>query len=287
MEALERGELGVIPRLEDPFTELLSFPVAKAMVSTINDDWLKRRWSLAEAARIERLLYSEPRNVFDYLVVERLKIAQRCVDEDSARLGFGDREYRVRVADYLRVAGDLLNNPEWRLVNQMVWRGYVYLSRARLTRIVRQYLYTSLYRTFETTPRLDRYPEVFAEAVGDVAARLREARAGWRQIRPSGRTPPCIVAIRERLADAGHSELFTYAAYLLNKGYTVDQVVDELRVRTDFNEKIARYQVEHIAGLRGSRIKYRPPNCSTMKSLGLCIRDGELCPRNIRNPLDF
>ncbi|MEM4151973.1 MAG: hypothetical protein QW663_04615, partial [Nitrososphaerota archaeon] len=28
-----------------------------------------------------------------------------------------------------------------------------------------------------------------------------------------------------------------------------------------------RYQVEHIAGLRGSRIKYGPPSCQTMKSL--------------------
>jgi DNA primase large subunit len=60
-----------------------------------------------------------------------------------------------------------------------------------------------------------------------------------------------------------------------------------LAERPDFNEKIARYQVEHIAGLRGSRTRYKPPSCQTMRSLGLCVEDGRLCPKWIKNPLEF
>ena len=41
----------------------------------------------------------------------------------------------------------------------------------------------------------------------------------------------------------------------------------------DFNEKITRYQVEHLAGLRGSGKRYRTYSCEKMKSLGLCKAD--------------
>jgi DNA primase large subunit len=94
-------------------------------------------------------------------------------------------------------------------------------------------------------------------------------------------------AIRTRVAEASHKELFSFTAFLVNRGYAVEQILSMLAERPDFNEKIARYQVEHIAGLRGSRTKYRPPSCQTMKSLGLCVEDGKYCPRWIQNPLQY
>ena len=69
-------------------------------------------------------------------------------------------------------------------------------------------------------------------------------------------------------------ENFAIASYMVNAGYGIDEVVDVFKDRSDFDEKIARYQVEHIAGLRGSRVKYKPPSCSRMKTYGLCIEDG-------------
>ncbi|MEM2238586.1 MAG: hypothetical protein QXR26_07645 [Candidatus Caldarchaeum sp.] len=42
--------------------------MAKAVVSTVDDPWLKRRWSLAEASRCERLLNTERQHVFDFLL---------------------------------------------------------------------------------------------------------------------------------------------------------------------------------------------------------------------------
>ena len=89
------------------------------------------------------------------------------------------------------------------------------------------------------------------------------------------------------MEDVSHIENFTIASYMVNKGYGIDEVVDVFKDRSDFDEKIARYQVEHIAGLRGSRVKYKPPSCIRMKTYGLCIEDGRGCPRNIGNPLSY
>jgi DNA primase large subunit len=99
--------------------------------------------------------------------------------------------------------------------------------------------------------------------------------------------PPCMEAIKARIAEASHKELFTIAAFLVNRGYSTEQILAILSERPDFDERIARYQVEHIAGLRGSRTKYKPPSCQTMKSLGLCVEDGKYCPRWIQNPLQY
>ncbi|MDW8011110.1 MAG: hypothetical protein RMH84_05920, partial [Sulfolobales archaeon] len=45
---------------------------------------------------------------------------------------------------------------------------------------------------------------------------------------------------------------------------------------------IARYQVEHLAGLRGSGKRYRTYSCEKMKSLGLCVAE---C--STRTPLQY
>ena len=105
-----------------------------------------------------------------------------------------------------------------------------------------------------------------------------------------GEMPPCIIQILAKIRggeDVSHIENFTVASYMANTGYSVDEIIDVFKDRSDFDEKVARYQVEHIAGLRGSRVKYKPPSCSKMKSYGLCIEDGARCLRKIRNPLKY
>jgi len=102
--------------------------------------------------------------------------------------------------------------------------------------------------------------------------------------------PPCIMQILAKIRsgeDVGHVENLAIASYMVNVGYGVDEIIDVFKDRGDSNEKIARYQVEHITGMRGSRVKYKPPSCSKMRSYGLCVEGGARCPRKIRNPLNY
>ncbi|BAJ50606.1 DNA primase large subunit [Candidatus Caldarchaeum subterraneum] len=240
------------------------------IASTIADNWLMRRWALAESARVERLLHSEDTATFEFIVGRLLNVQKD-----------GD-EYMIRFTDYLRLAQDLTRELSWKLVNQKLSRGWVYLTRTRLTRLLRQYLYQELVRSFETTRRLAKPPEKIAQAMAEVVK-------NWQRQAPAtkGILPPCMIAIHERLSDTSHTENFILAAHLLSSGYTVEEVVNIFRIRSDFREDIARYQVEHIAGLRGSRVKYRPPSCQRMRELNLCVQNGRLCPPNIRNPLQY
>lgn len=50
--------------------------------------------------------------------------------------------------------------------------------------------------------------------------------------------------------------------------------------------RTTRYQVEHIAGVRGSRTRHIPPRCDTLRTHGICITPDEIC-KEIRHPLAY
>jgi DNA primase large subunit len=284
-EALQRGEKGVLPR-EDAFEDLLTFGLARVLCIAIGEPWLLKRWALAEASRMERFLHVETKELKEMVLKTVLNI--EAVDDRRLNDEF---EYRIHFSKYLQLIREL-SGPEWRLVNRMLTGGYVYLTEAEAVRLFRQRAYQML-SSVENVPKIkvQQLPPKLQEAAEDVMRELVKLRSSYAYEEitsaPSDDWPPCMMAIRTRIAEASHRELFTITAYMINKGYSMEQILALISERPDFNERIARYQVEHIAGLRGSRTKYKPPSCQTMKAYGLCIEDGRLCPKGIRNPLDF
>ncbi len=97
--------------------------------------------------------------------------------------------------------------------------------------------------------------------------------------------PPCIRELLHRLLageNLSHHQRFALATFLINIGVDLDLILQLFTHSPDFSEKIARYQIEHLAGLRGSRKKYITYNCATMRALGLCISE---C--GVKNPLVY
>jgi DNA primase large subunit len=284
LEAIERGEKGVLPQ-EDAFEDLLTFGLARVLCIAVGEPWLLKRWALAEAARMERYLHVERKELKELV----LKTVLNIETVDDRRLS-DEFSYKVHLAEYLKLIREL-SGPEWRLVNRMVHRGYVHLTEAEVVRLFRQLVYQRLSST-EGAPKITikQLPARLQEAAEDIVRELVKLRSSYAYetvVEHAEDWPPCMMAIRARIAEASHRELFTITAYMINKGYSTEQILTMLAERPDFNEKIARYQVEHIAGLRGSRTKYRPPSCQTMRSLGLCVEDGRFCPKWIKNPLEF
>jgi DNA primase large subunit len=270
LEAIERGEKGVLPKLDNPWVELLSFPLSRALVLYVDDDWLRRRWALAEAARVERLLHGESDELFLHVI-----------NDLGLKVKTEGGKWIMHFSQYLHLSKRLGTEPRWKLVNRLMDKGLVTLTRPEVIRLVREWLYGSF---TQTKPLPTNWHPEEAKAVKEA---LQKRAAKSLAPAPSKEWAPCMVALRNRVADIGHFGLFALAAYMAQKGYEVKEIVDVSRVRSDFDEKIARYQVEHIAGQRGSRVKYRPPSCQSMKTHGLCIEDGKHCPNNIKNPTQY
>jgi len=275
--------------------EVLGFYAAAVLAFLTGNRWLVSRLALAEAERG----YAELQGMEDSVVAEVGRLAgirslvfdqRRAYMEAIAVVNmtpvYRVYPYSVGFLDYVRYGRRLLGDDAWKPAALPVRAGRIYLDKHKAARLVKEAL------TLYVEERIRVLGSEAAErgAAEKLAGLLEEARRiASEASRPRGRGegrvelpkgvvveeafPPCMRDIFERARRGehlSHHERFAIATFLLNIGAEIDYVVDVFRSMPDFKEKITRYQVEHLAGLRGSGKKYRTYSCEKMKTLGLC-----------------
>ena len=292
IDAIEYGDdISPSSISDDDFVELASFPLSIAMIAAIGDKRLARRFALATSSLAIKLLESEDPEWRDEIV---LRIAQDVFGMDVRRenrvVGGITYDYSLGLKDYLRGAL-AFNRPEWKLVNRVVERGRVLVTAHELIRLLKDRVMEHILSLVERAGKIGALPNPVEEAIREIRERMPAAiQLELTTVKSGPETwPPCMRAIADKLMageNISHFANFAFAAFLSNIGFEPHEIIRFYANRPDFNERIARYQVEHIAGLRGSRTKYMTPSCSTMKTNGLCVKDGALCG-GIRNPLAY
>jgi len=102
--------------------------------------------------------------------------------------------------------------------------------------------------------------------------------------------PPCIRQLLAKV-QAGenlpHSGRFALTAFLHALGMSPEEILHMFSTSPDFDESKTRYQIEHITG-KISGTEYTPPECSTMKSYGICFGEDNLCKKEwMTHPLKY
>jgi len=90
----------------------------------------------------------------------------------------------------------------------------------------------------------------------------------------------------EKGQNVPHYGRFLMATYLLAVGKTVDDIMALFPKAPDFKQSVTKYQVEHIAGLKGGRTRYRVPSCNTLQTHSFCFKDPIKC-YEISNPTQY
>jgi len=265
--------------------EISSFPIAVMMAAATADPPLQRTYALAEAKRASLLLREEGR--------EKLMEIAGNFHWGIRPLGAEGRPYdfALRFTDFLRNA-TVFHEAKWKLVNRLLSRGEVHLTREEAARLmeeeVRRHIEGKLGLEVGSLPepvsrRVERLRQLFTEKRG--RARTEEAPLGV----VAAAFPPCVRALRDAMASGrplSHVGRFTLTSFLLNIGMTPEEVIGLFRSLSDFDERMTRYQVEHIAGRKGSRTKYIPPRCSTLRTHGVCPARDETCG-GVNHPLAY
>ncbi len=252
-----------------PDERYLSFLFARLVLSAAPNAGGLRRWAVAEAKRS----------------YERLQtVAAEALEEVARRLGYPIEivhgEAVLSVAEYVRLAAPIRES-EFRLAGQRVADGHVTVSPKRAARLLEEAVRRALAAPLELTPEVVRaVREQQAPLLAEIAARVPEpvGRAGG----PAGPMqrawfPPCIRKMQRTLEkgdNLSHAGRFCLAAFLHRAGASFETIVDAYRGAPDFDESVTRYQVEHITLRDGGR-GYEPPECETLRSHGLCVRDGD------------
>lgn len=258
--------------------ELLSYPVARAIVSCINDSYLIKKYALAEAKSSFEMIKKLPE--------DKLK---DFAEEFDLRTEIIEREYVIHFTDYIRYAS-AFHDPKWKLVNSKMNRGMVPISGEKLSRILEE----AVRDRIESGLPLDVPPEICAaidepvkEVIAALNARKTEFETGeFSEVMPDC-FPPCMVHAlsgAQSGVNLSHSMRFALTSFLLNIGMNVEGIIGLFRVSPDFDEERTRYQVMHIQGATGT--VYKSPSCDTMVTYGNCIGKEPLCGR-ISHPLGF
>lgn len=273
--------------VEDDLTELASFPLAIILAAKTSDKYLQRRFALAEASIAYKRLNMEGDPEFILRIAR--EVFKIDVEYDDT---YPPYSYTVSLIDYLKSASKF-NDPAWKLVNRIVVRGRVYIESRELIRLLRDKIERYILENIEKAEKeIGKLPENLEEAVKNIKNKLPERKIEDLTLKEGSRPeawPPCMKSIYSKLTSGesvSHFANFMIAAFLVNTGVPTEEIISIYSQRSDFNERIARYQVEHIAGMKGSRTRYITPSCSKIKTNGLCIEDGRLCG-NIKNPMTY
>jgi DNA primase large subunit len=285
-QAIFSGKIS--PELTQEEVDILAYPTALMIVSSIGNDRTRRRYALAEAKRASQLLRAEPPDKLLQIGVGSFRWDTHLLEKDIGETHF---ELAVHFIDYVRNSARI-RDLRWKLVNRVLSQGYVYLSREDFARLLEEEVQA---RVLEKTSDANiTLPDALEQHVSSLrSAVIARAESLSAEDMPraivTAAIPPCmknLLSLLQTSRHISHMGRFAMAAFLLRVGMSEDDLLGMFKSFTDFDERIARYQVEHIAGNRGSRQKYTPPNCSTMQTHGLCVNPDDLCA-TVRHPLSY
>ena len=267
--------------------EIPSFPVAIMLAIATKNSFIKKRYALAEAKQAFSDMQLEPR--------ERLMAIARNFDWNIALnrdSGIPLDYFSISFADYLRNVTHL-RDEKWKLVNRLLANGKVYLNQHDTARLLQEEAQRRIEKRLEAT-EVPSFPQKITEIAEKITGLAKEKigeseMEGFPKVVAQSAFPPCIVALYEAASNGRHLShvgRFTLTSFLVTIGMPPEKVAEVFKSFSDYNERLTRYQVEHIAGERGSGTRYTPPKCETLQTHGVCISGDDLC-RRIRHPLAY
>lgn len=284
-ERVQAGVSGTVyDRVDRYEKEILIFLVTLILVKSIGLEPVLKKYALAEARRAEKFLTEDLKRQSD---AQRRALFSKIFDDlfglkiDATPDG---RLFKVRVSDYL-ARSSRFHEQEWKMINRLVHGGFVYLDADETVRLVR----SELAALISDRVHAMSLP-VLPAAIREKAEALRGELAPRFEYRTHAVTdyPPCVkhaLEVMNRGENLPHSARLMLATYMLAIGKPVDEIVEMFKNAPDFNERITRYQVEHLAGSKGSRTKYSVPSCDKLRTENLCFATEDCA--GIINPVQF
>ena len=262
--------------------ELLAYPIARIIVSCINNNYLTKRYALAVA----KSSYEHIKDLKSAVLLKEL-----AADFGISIILDDMMNVSMHFTDYIRCA-HVLHDPKWKLLNRTVEQGMLTISKGDLSRLmeeaVRKKVEAGLPHEVPQDIRkaLNVYINEVQEAINARASKQDFSREGFDEVVPDC-FPPCIssaIADVQANVNLSHTMRFAMTSFLLNIGMAPEKVTDIFKASPDFKEQATRYQISHINGASGTA--YTCPACATMITNGNCPGKAPMC-KKIEHPLVY
>jgi DNA primase large subunit len=269
---------------KDKKTEISSFAAALVLVIATKNSWIKKRFALAVAKSAHSEMLKEETSK------EKIWAIAKDFNWDIND-GKPFKDFRIGFNFYLKNAAHM-HGYEWKLVNQIMDKGMVYLNKDKVVRLLQEEVKNRVEKRVNVSEIKNLPEEVTAIAEG--LTKLAQEIMGQEieempKVVVQEAFPPCINALYSDAAQAHHLShigRFTLTSFMVNIGMTPEGLNEMFKTFSDYNERLTRYQIEHIAGERGSGTKYTCPQCSVLQTHSVCKNRDDLC-RGIYHPLQY
>ncbi len=254
-------------------TELLSYPIARMLVSLLDTPGAVEKYAAVEATtartRIDEELMTRTDRQTDQSFSLETVLAELGLDGDVQRLDRQKRHetvsYRVSVDRYLQFAP---GEAGWSLVQRELTAGSVFVSQSELLEILGKAIET---RVLDGLPFV--VPPEIAEPLRPTVREIRTQLVGIEypdvidRFEPDA-FPACIATLLQRSGDdeLGQVERFTLITFLSGIGQTSETIPEICGI----DDEQFVYATERLAG---QAVPFSPPSFDTMRAHGICEED--------------
>jgi len=283
LDSIERNRIDDNPMVsaEDRLSEVLSYPMARILVSCVGDGFLIRRYSLSEA-----------KTMYERLQTESVGLVMEIAAELGVQAELMDDQPSMHFSEFLRFTSGL-RSKEWKLVNTEVKRGFVSLPKTKFARVLEQALHDKLEEELPLA-----VAQWMIEALKPDVLELRQLAEQMKDRYKAEEFgdvdvesfPPCIrrlIGMAQAGENISHPGRFALTSFLFSIGLSREEILSVFAASPDFDAAKTKYQIDHITG-EISGTTYSPPECSTMKTNAVCYNPDELCRVEwVKHPLIY
>lgn len=256
--------------------ELLSYPVARVLISLLDAPGAVEKYASAEAdTAYERFTddFENPddglKSTPDSAISFDALLAEFDLSGSVTEAPDGD-DFRVVVGKYLPLSSSL-HGDSWRLVTRELADGYVTVTEGELHELLREAVRKQVAEGLPTT-----VPDEIRAGLTEEVAELEDT---FSEIDISQDIdtfapecfPPCITGLMERAQDGenldAHAE-FALVSFLASANADTDEICDLAGAENETSATAVRYRTARVADESGSQ--YAPPSCETMEAYGEC-----------------
>ncbi|GEM_PF-1965889 len=282
-DIIKKGTLEWNP-IENHYRKFIIFYLELLIVRALESSYIENRFIEALSKRIYKIL---SREAFDVLVKLGSNLGLRYKIDQY----FGDTHIGIFFIDFLRFSRRL-SSRHWRIYYFPIRDGYIYVKKRQYIRLLSEAIKSKIY---ELILSVEKVPDYILEEskkfyIDKLSIHIPKHTSNKFDVKTKDIEifPPCIkYALKNVGSGLSHPARFTLVTFLNAVGYTKEEIINIFNVTPDFNEKVTRYQVEHILGIRGGKIRYKVPSCRKIVSYNFCYAD-DTCKRfGILHPLKY
>jgi DNA primase large subunit len=281
--AIEKKETGV-NLVEDEFNVILFYTI-KTLLAAFDNRILENHVANLLSKIYYKMILNETNQNLEVL---GYKMDFECHFEKKAKtIGNVMYPFWVEVHNYVPIAA-LLKDASYQLINQNVQNGRVYLLKDNVARllqeIIRRHIIPDRQKTGGELMELLMKISNLSPIITKISKKMEEKKLSQIQYNTENiyenltyaLYPPCIKYILNKATNGvnlTHSERLHIAFFYANTNHTVEETIDVFRTLPDFDEKIARYNVEFSRGIGGKGKKYSVFSCAKLRSIKICKAD--------------